>query len=164
MQFRVSGIYDDRSDNYVRNTAQIYVSKRFWKAAPYEDKKYRKAVYITLKEGAGRKELQEMLHLEENQELTALKSSHEEGGGGVAETVLATAAVMICGALIIYNVFSISVAQDVRFLGKMKRWIPCMKNSTECPAGAVRSNPCKIAVCFTGIFPTCGSSSSGGTP
>lgn len=120
VQFRVSGIYDDRSDNYVRNTAQIYVSKRFWKAAPYEDKKYRKAVYITLKEGAGRKELQEMLHLEENQELTALKSSHEEGGGGVAETVLATAAVMICGALIIYNVFSISVAQDVRFLGKMK--------------------------------------------
>ena len=120
MQFQVSGIYDDRSDNYVRNTAEIYVSRRFWEAAPYEDEQYRKAAYITLAEGADRQKLQEALQLGEEQELTALKSSHEEGGGGMTEIIIAVALVMICGALIIYNVFSISVAQDVRFVGKMK--------------------------------------------
>lgn len=120
VKFQVSGIYDDRSDNYVRNVAEIYVSKRFWEAAPYKDEQYMEAAYITLAEGAGRQELQEALQLGKDQDLTALKSSHEKGGGGIAESVIAVAAVMVCGALIIYNVFSISVAQDVRFFGKMK--------------------------------------------
>lgn len=120
LRFRVSGIYDDRSDNYIRNVAQIYVSRRFWEAAPYEDEQYLEAAYLTLAKGAGRQELQETLQLGEEQELTALKSSHEEGRSGMAEAAIAAAVVMICGALIIYNVFSISVAQDVRFLGKMK--------------------------------------------
>ena len=120
VQFQVSGIYDDRSDNYVRNVAEIYVSKRFWESAPYEDEQYLEAAYITLEEGVDRQELQEALQLGKDQELTALKSSHEQGGGGIAEVAIAVVAVMICGALIIYNVFSISVAQDVRFFGKMK--------------------------------------------
>ena len=120
VQFQVSGIYDDRSDNYVRNVAEIYISKRFWESAPYKDAQYMEAAYITLAVGVNRPELLEALQLRKDQDLTALKSSHEEGGGGTAEIAIAVAAVMICGALIIYNVFSISVAQDVRFLGKMK--------------------------------------------
>lgn len=119
-RFRISGIYDDMSAGYVRNMAEIYVSKSFWEAAPYEDGQYRKSAYITLSKGVGRQELLDALQLGEQQELTALKSSSREGGGGAMEVSVAAAVVMACGALIIYNVFGISAAQDVQFLGKMK--------------------------------------------
>ncbi|MDE7313729.1 MAG: FtsX-like permease family protein [Eubacterium sp.] len=120
MDFFVCGIYEDKSSSYLRNIAGIYVSERFLKKAPYPQEQFKAAAYLSLQEGMGRQELLDELDLEEGQELVALKSSYQEGGGGAREVFAAVLIVIVCGALIIYNVLSLSAAQDIRFLGQMK--------------------------------------------
>lgn len=120
MTFTVCGIYEDKSRNYLVNKADIYVSRQFLEAAPFPQEKFKQALYMTLKEGTGRQELLEVLELEDGQELEAFQSSYAQDGGGALGIFLAVLIVLVCGALIIYNVLSLSAAQDIRFLGQMK--------------------------------------------
>lgn len=120
MTFQVCGAYEDKSSSYLQNVARIYVSESFLKHAPYQEQQFKTAAYITLKEETGRQELAQALNLEEGQELTALKSSYQEDGGGARGVFAAVLIVIVCGALIIYNILSLSAAQDIRFLGQMK--------------------------------------------
>ncbi|MDE6887378.1 MAG: ABC transporter permease [Eubacterium sp.] len=118
--FTVCGIYEDNSVNYIHNTAYIYVSRDFWEAAPFEDEQYKSAAYLTLKQGIGRGELLRELDLAKGQELTPFKQQYAENDDGVLEVGLGVLLVIVCGSLIIYNILSLSAAQDIRFFGQLK--------------------------------------------
>ncbi len=65
-------------------------------------------------------ELLRELDLAKGQELTPFKQQYAENDNGVLEAGLGVLLVIVCGSLIIYNILSLSAAQDIRFFGQLK--------------------------------------------
>lgn len=118
--FVVSGFYKDNSVDYIRNVATVYVSEAFWESAPYGAEKYKSAVYLSLRKANDVSEVNNLLALDDNQELTNMCSDKQGISDRIWEVVVIILVIMVCGGLIIYNVFYISVVQDIRFLGQLK--------------------------------------------
>lgn len=118
--FIVSGFYKDNTVDYIRNVATVYVSDVFWESAPYDAEKYKSAAYLSLRKASDASEVNKLLVLGDNQELTNMRPGGQGISDRIWEVVAIVIVIMICGGLIIYNVLYISVVQDIRFLGQLK--------------------------------------------
>ncbi len=121
-QFIVSGFYDDYTANYIKNYALVYVSEKFWEAAPYAREQFDTAAYITMKENEKLTGLRDLLQEggEDPEGLVPLHSTGESGFNVVGTVAAVLLVILVCGILIIYNVFYISASQDIAFLGQLK--------------------------------------------
>lgn len=121
-QFVVSGFYDDYTANYIKNYALLYVSEKFWEAAPYDKEQFETAAYITMGENESLTELRELLQVASkgSAELVSLHSTGELDLSVTGTAAAVLLVILVCGILIIYNVFYISASQDISFLGQLK--------------------------------------------
>ena len=118
--FTLCGWYDDCSVNKMYDNAVAYISEEFWRNSAADETNTKSALSIS---GGDRSKILSYIEpLNELQEFTEL--SKGEGGKNSVGPVLAAlgliVVIMVCGYLLIYNVFYISVTKDIRMYGQLK--------------------------------------------
>lgn len=120
--FRLSGWYQDYSNNYQMGNAVCYISEKYWKGSVATEDNTRCAASLLFSDDAtAAAEYQEILRgmeISDNSELNLLIYSGSKGNVWGLMTVILL--IMLCGYLLIYNILFISVNNDIRFFGQLK--------------------------------------------
>lgn len=118
--FTLCGWYDDCSVNKMYDNAVAYISEEFWRGSAADETNTKSALSIS---GGDRSKILSYIEpLHELQEFTELSG----GGGGqnsfgpVLAALGLIVVIMVCGYLLIYNIFYISVTKDIRMYGQLK--------------------------------------------
>ena len=125
-EFEIVGIYEDLSNQSLSKNAFIYISEDFWKSSRVKvsEEDVKLAANLTLDKRAANSEyiryMESQLNIKQNQELVLLRSGLEFSISFVVAILGVSILIMICGALLIYNILYITVAQDIQFIGKLK--------------------------------------------
>lgn len=120
--FTLCGWYEDYSSNKLYDNAVAYIAADFWQTSAANETNTKSALSLTVSaEGidqlcAG---LEPLNALQEVTDLSKVGSS-KHSAGPIAAAIGMIVTIMVCGSLLIYNVFYISVTKDIQMYGQLK--------------------------------------------
>ena len=123
MEFHICGCYNNPLAGIANIYEEIYCSKSFIENYNPDMFNYNQDIYVKLKEDMSREKAYEMLK-DINAEVkgggVAMKMGNSSSVGTIIAAVVVALIVMFAAYLIIYNIFYISLINDIRFYGMLK--------------------------------------------
>lgn len=116
--FILSGWYEDNSSNKFQKNGILYISKAFWKNTEATEDNTKSVVEFTFDGDFDM--LVDKLNLDSNQEINIIAKGIDSNNGLLLILIVIIFAIILCGYLLIYNIFYISIANDIRFYGQLK--------------------------------------------
>lgn len=116
--FILSGWYEDNSSNKFQKNGILFVSKAFWKNTEVTEDNTKSVVEFTY--NGDFDDLVESLNISSNQEINIIAKGIDSNKGLLLILAVVLFAIVLCGYLLIYNIFYISIANDIQYYGQLK--------------------------------------------
>lgn len=120
--FSLCGWYEDYSSNKLYDNAVAYIAADFWQTSVANETNTKSALSLTVSAEGIDQLCAGLEPLNALQELTDLSKagSSKHSAGPLAAAIGMIVTIMVCGSLLIYNVFYISVTKDIQLYGQLK--------------------------------------------
>lgn len=120
--FSLCGWYEDYSSNKLYDNAVAYIAADFWQTSVANETNTKSALSLTVSAEGIDQLCAGLEPLNALQELTDLSKagSSKHSAGPLAAALGMIVTIMVCGSLLIYNVFYISVTKDIQLYGQLK--------------------------------------------